>query len=83
MCVYCMENITHMLHVKKQLIAAIDGYYHEHGRFCRWWPVLGVWCLTPLSSIFQLYRGCQFYWWYRVQLAMSGIRTHSVIGDRH
>ena len=33
-------------------------FYREYQTY-----LFGIWCLTPRSTIFQFYRGCQFYWW--------------------
>jgi hypothetical protein len=38
------------------------------------WLRLGLWYLTPLSTIFQLYNGGQFTWWRK---------SHNVVSSTH
>jgi hypothetical protein len=59
---------------------------------------LGLWYFTPLSTIFQLYRGYHFYWWSKPECLekttdlsqgtdkryhMSRFQTHNFNDDRH
>jgi hypothetical protein len=39
---------------------------------------LGLKCLTPLSTIFQLYRGCKFYWWRKTLYHIILYRVHFI-----
>jgi hypothetical protein len=39
---------------------------------------LGLWCLTPLSTKFQLYHGGQYIWWRKLEYLEKTIDLHSL-----
>jgi hypothetical protein len=43
---------------------------------------LGLWCLTPLSTIFQLYRDPQFYWWWKPECQEKTTDYYNIILHR-
>jgi hypothetical protein len=61
------ENLRHMCthFTSVSTICLLTfGTVHHHINIRKYHRIgAGLWCLTPLSTIFKLYRGSQNFWW--------------------
>jgi hypothetical protein len=68
-CTMLLKNDDYVNKIKC-IINLLFCFYHRM-KHCEYMYLYGfgswLWCLTPLSTMFQLYRGDKFYWWKKLE----------------
>ena len=74
---YKLKETTEFIDNLRFIITLVKGVFDLQ------FDGLGLGCLMPLSTIFQLYRGSQFYWWRKPEYTEKTRQTlsHNVVSS--